>query len=305
MTVGMTTVAVVLALAAAACFGCAGYLQHASAREAPRRGPLRPRLLLDLLSDRRFAASLVLSVAAFGCQVAALHLAPLALVQPLLATQLLCYLGLVTVRHHRRPDAILLGGALLATVGLVGFLLVSRPASPPPGLQIGGTTALIAGVGLTILTVAALAIGSRLRSEWRAVPFAVACAVFYGVTAALVRSLVSGGIGLDIFTHWELYAIAVVAPMGFLLNQNAFQNGMFGSVAVAIITVGDPAVSIGLGTVWLGESLASGWTWTLAQVLTLIGMAGGVLVLAHRAQVLAERGLQLESGKPAARVVES
>lgn len=292
MTAGLMVVAIILSLAAAGSFGSAGYLQHASARRAPKRGPLRPRLLLDLLSDRRFAVSLVLSVAAFACQVAALHLAPLALVQPLLATQLVWYLGLVTVRHHHRPDAILLGGALLATAGLVGFLLVSRPTAPPPGAQIAGSTALIAGIGLTALTAAALLIGSRLRSEWRAVPFAVACAVFYGVTAALVRSLVSGGIGWSIFTQWELYAIAVVAPMGFLLNQNAFQNGMFGSVAVAIITVGDPAVSVGLGVVWLDESLAGGWVWTLAQVLTLVAMAAGVLVLAHRAQVLAERGPQ-------------
>jgi drug/metabolite transporter (DMT)-like permease len=292
MSTGSTVAAVALALVAAASFGSAGYLQHASARNAPRRGPLRPRLLLDLLSDRRFAGSLLLSVAAFACQVAALHLAPLALVQPLLATQLVWYLGLVTVRHHHSPDGVVLAGALLATEGLVGFLLVSRPSPPSPGAQIAGAAALIAGVGLTILTAAALLVGSRVRSEWRAVPFAVACAVFYGVTAALVRSLVSGGIGWDIFTHWELYAIAVIAPMGFLLNQNAFQNGMFGSVAVAIITVGDPVVSIGLGAIWLDESLAGGWASTLAEVLTLVAMAAGVLILAHRAQVLVERGLK-------------
>lgn len=117
MTAGLMAAAIVLSLAAAGSFGSAGYLQHASARNAPRRGALRPRLLLDLLSDRRFAGSLVLSVAAFACQVAALHLAPLALVQPLLATQLAWYLGLVTLRHHRRPDAVVLTGALLATAG--------------------------------------------------------------------------------------------------------------------------------------------------------------------------------------------
>src|SRR5690349_23976036 len=100
MSSGLIVAAIILTLGAALCFGSAGYLQHASARAAPRRGPLRPRLLVDLLKDRRFAGSLVLSVAAFACQVAALHLAPLALVQPVLATQLMCYLGLVTVRHH-------------------------------------------------------------------------------------------------------------------------------------------------------------------------------------------------------------
>jgi hypothetical protein len=94
VTVSLVATAVALALLAAGCFCTTGYLQHESARAAPRRGPLHPRLLLDLLADRRLALSLALSVAAFAFQLAALHLAPLALIQPLLATQPLCYLTL-------------------------------------------------------------------------------------------------------------------------------------------------------------------------------------------------------------------
>jgi hypothetical protein len=99
-----------------------------------------------------------------------------------------------------------------------------------------------------------------------AVTLAVVCAVFYGVTASL-RALAIGGIGLDLFKRWELHAIAAVAPVSFLLNQNAFQSGRFGSVAVATITIADPAVSIGLGVAWLGESLASGLWWTVGRSL--------------------------------------
>jgi hypothetical protein len=116
------------------------------------------------------------------------------------------------------------------------------------------------------LIAIALGIGSRLRTEWRAVTLAVVCAVFYGVTASL-RALAIGGIGLDLFKRWELHAIAAFAPVSFLLNQNAFQSGRFGSVAVATITIADPAVSIGLGVAWLGESLASGLWWTVGRSL--------------------------------------
>lgn len=282
-------VAVPVALAAALSFGGAGYLQHHAAQTAPRRGPLRPRLLLDLFADSRFRWSIILSVGAFILQVVALSLAPLALVQPLLVTQLLFYLGLVTVRRHHRPDTGLLIGAVLCTVGLVCFLFVSRPSPPPPGAHFSGAGALILGLGLVVLVVVVLLVASRLRSEWRAVPLAVACAVFYGVTAGLVRSLLTFADTGYLWQRWEAYAVVVIAPLGFLFNQNAFQNGVFGSVAVATITVGDPAVSIAVGSVWLGESLAAGFWWTFGQVTSLMLMAGGVLLVARRAQLVVDR----------------
>ena len=211
-------VAVPVALAAAGAFGSAAYLQHEAARQAPPRGPLRPRLIWDLLKIRGFRWSIALSIAGFGLQVGALSLAPLALVQPLLVSQLICYLLLVSLRTHRTPDRALLGGAALAAAGLATFLLVSRPASPPPGAQIGGLRAFVLGAVLIGVVALALVVASRLRSEARAVPLAVACAVCYGVTAGLIRSLSTTGWS-HAFSQWELYAIVVVAPAGFLLNQ--------------------------------------------------------------------------------------
>lgn len=281
-------VAVPIALAAAAGFGGAAYLQHEAAREAPPRGPLRPRLIWDLLKIAGFRWSIGLSIGAFALQVWALSLAPLALVQPLLITQLIFYLLLVSLRTHHTPDRALLGGAGLAAAGLATFLAVSRPASPPPGVQISGPRAFLLGAVLIGVVALALMAASRLRSEARAVPLAVACAVCYGVTAGLIRSLSTGGWS-HAFGQWELYAIVVIAPAGFLLNQNAFQNGLLGSVAVATITVGDPIVSVAVGVVWLEETLAVGWGWTTGQVLALLAVIGGILLLTRRAQIVAER----------------
>ena len=281
-------VAVPVALAAAAGFGGAAYLQHEAARQAPRRGPLRPGLIWDLLKISGFRWSIGLSIAGFALQVWALGLAPLALVQPLLITQLIFYLLLVTLRTHHTPDPALLGGAGLAAAGLATFLAVSRPASPPPEAQIGGWRALTLGAVLLGIVALALVLASRLRSEARAVPLAVACAVCYGVTAGLIRSLSTGG-WAHAFGQWELYAIVVVAPAGFLLNQNAFQNGLLGSVAVATITVGDPIVSVAVGVVWLEETLAVGWGWTTGQALSLLAVVGGILLLTRRAQIVADR----------------
>lgn len=283
-----TPVAVPIALAAAASFGGAAYLQHAAAQEVPQRGPLRPGLIWDLLHNRRFRWSIELSALAFVLQVWALSIAPLAMVQPLLITQLIFYLLLVSVRMHHSPDRRLLAGAGMAAAGIIGFLLVSRPSPAPVGARIGGLAAVVCGVVLAAVVAASLVVAARLRKEWRAVPLATACAVCYGVTAALVRSLTSAS-WPDLFTRWELWAVVVIAPLGFLLNQNAFQNGILGSVAVATITVGDPVVSVAAGAVWLGETLAVGWGWTTGQVLSLLVVVSGILLLAHRAQRIVDR----------------
>lgn len=275
--------AVPAAVAAAASFAGAAYLQHQAARRAPDRGPLRPRLIWDLLAMRPFRWSIVLSSLAFVLQVVALRLAPLAVVQPLLVTQLLFYLAIGSIRGRRLPDWWLILAAVMAMAGLAGFQLLAHPAPSSAGAaHFSGVAALPLGIGLAALVVIALVVASVLHQEWQALPLAAATAVFYGVTAGLVRSvLISGGGRLG---EWQLYAIIVIAPVGFLLNQNAFQEGRVGAVAVATITVGDPAVSIGIGAAWLGESLASGPLWTFGQVATLLLMAAGVLLLAHRAQ---------------------
>jgi hypothetical protein len=46
--------------------------------------------------------------------------------------------------------------------------------------------------------------------------------------------------------QWPLYLLVIVGPVGFLLNQNAFQAGILISLVLAIITTADPLVSISI-----------------------------------------------------------
>lgn len=70
---------------------------------------------------------------------------------------------------------------------------------------------------------------------------------------------------------------------GFLLNQNAYQAEPTASPALAVITTVGPLVGIGIGLLWLGESINTpGWALAL-EVISLAVMTGGVLALAYRA----------------------
>ncbi|HET7327758.1 MAG TPA: DMT family transporter [Nocardioidaceae bacterium] len=291
--------AITAALAAAAAFGGAGVLQHRATHQAETERPLQPRLLLSLIRLRPFRSGVLLGAAGFGLQVVALNFGPLILVQPLLVTGVLFFLAFGSVLDRHRPDGWIVAGALLALVGLSLFLLVAQPSGGTGDLEI--RDALPLGLALLGVVAVCLLVASRLVAELQAVPLAAATAVCYGLTAGLVRSLTSPGVSGQLWDRWELYAVAVVGPAGFLLNQNAFQSGMLGAVATATITVGDPIVAIGVGLLWLGESVATGPVVIACEVLTLMTMAAGIWLLAGRAQTLAEgmRAGPAPAGKPA------
>jgi hypothetical protein len=94
--------------------------------------------------------------------------------------------------------------------------------------------------------------------------------------------------------QWPLYAFIVAEPIGFLLNQNAFQESSLIAPVLAIRTVTDPLVAIGIGLVWLNEQIASSPAAIAAEVVGLISMSVGVLALAYRSPHLAA-----QSSRPA------
>lgn len=298
MEVSNLFIGVPAAIAAAAAFGLAGYLQHDVSQRTTDHGTLRPTLLLELLGFNRFRWSIVLSGVAFGLQVLALRFAPLAIVQPLLITGVLFYLGFAALKRHHQIDNGLLLGALMALTGLSGFLVFARPSGGTA--QFRGTTALPLGLALVAVVVACVFVALGLADEFRALPLAVATAVFYGVTAALIKSLLTTTSWSSLFTHWELYAVVVVAPIGFLLNQNAFQVGSVGAAAVATITTGDPIVAIAAGLFWLGESVGTGPVRTTGEILALTLMAFGILILTRRSQRIVDerRGYKPQNASP-------
>ncbi|MET9021767.1 DMT family transporter [Actinopolymorpha sp. NPDC004070] len=288
-----TLIGVLCALTGAATYGAAGVLQHHSAHQAPQRGALRPRLLLDLIQIRAFRTSVVFAVGGFVLQVVALRFAPLALVQPLLVTGTLFYIGFAYAMRRQWPDARLMLGALVAIVGLTGFLLLASPSESSPSEAaepIGNSAVVPLGMVLVGLVAACLVAATVVRNDLRAMPLAIATAICYGVTAGLVRDLSSSadlaqpGI---VLSRWQLYGIALIGVAGFLLNQNAFQSGLIGALASAVITVGDPIVAVAFGATWLGEDIAAGPLVTTAQAVMMVLVAGGVLLLARRSQQVA------------------
>jgi drug/metabolite transporter (DMT)-like permease len=276
--------AVLAALAAAVVFGGAAVMEQRSVKQVPERGVVSPRILLDLIHRPLWLASIAANIAGLLLQLLALHFGELALVQPIIAMDLLfaVLIAAATIRH-RAPDRIMLGGVVCCAAGIGGFLAIARPHGGSDTVSLPAVLPLGAGLAAVILICLSVARHSDRRR--RALALALACGVAFGVTAFLFKLLASAaGQGASaLLRQWPLYAVIVVGPFGFLLNQSAFQAGVLISPVLSVITVTDPLVSIGIAHLWLNETIASTPLDVAGEVISLAVMAAGITALAHRA----------------------
>lgn len=285
----LLVVAVVAALAGAMTYGLSAVLEQRSVSQVAERGVFAPRLLLDLAHRPLWLASIAATIAGAAMQAVALHFGPLALVQPILACDLLFAVLINAAALRTAPDGVLFAGAVCCAAGLGVFLGVAQPSGGTETVSLPAVIPLAAGLAAVLAGCLAWAkAGSRIT---RSLALALACGVCYGVNAFLLKlvtfSLAQGF--SEPLQQWPLYTLVVVGPVGFLLNQQAFQSGRLVSPALAVITTTTALVSIGIGYLWLDETFASGPVDVVSEVASLAVMTAGIVLLAHRAPVVARR----------------
>jgi drug/metabolite transporter (DMT)-like permease len=281
---------VLAALAGALVYGVTGVLQQRSARKVEGPTTNQLGLIRGLIGQPLWLFSTIGSVAGFGLQGLALGTGPIVLVQPLLVTGVLFAALTGFLLGHRPVDWPLMGSLLLTAGGLAAFLLVARPSPGNASLTVGEVLPL--AVTLFVLLIGCIALALRTEGLSRALALALASGIVYGVTAAVAKVTISefqtrglvGGL-----THWSLWALVVLGPLGFLLNQNAFRESELVSPTLAVITVTDPLVGIGIGVLWLDERIWGTPGAVVGEVLGLAAMALGVWLVAHRAPHLSEQ----------------
>ena len=285
------SVAVASALGAALLLGIASVADQRSTKRVESRQAMSPRILLDLARQPLWLTAVGTNVAGFALQVVALDFGSLALVEPLLVCDLVfaVLIARYLARSGRPPvsprrTAGILAGVGAATAGVAGFLVIGQPSDGHPDVSVSVGVLVPLAVGLVVITGGCLAVANRNRNL-RPLALALACGVSYGVAAFAVKLVTSefgGGPG-QVFTHWPIYLVAVVGPAGYILNQDAFQQGRFLAPVQAIITTADPVISIGLGVVWLGVRLHSGPADVFGEVASLMLMVAGIVLTARHA----------------------
>jgi hypothetical protein len=293
----MKTVAVVTAVVAALLFGISSVADQRSTKRVKTERVLSPAILLDLVKQPLWLMAIVTNLAAFALQVTALSWGSLAVVQPLLVFDLvfavligrsLLWDPSLFPEGAKRWDPVLLAGVAAATLGVAGFLAIGQPTAGHA--DVGFSVLLPLAVGLVVLVGGCLAVAAR-NENLRPLALALGCGVCYGVAAFSVKLVTTefGGGPARVFTNWPIYVLAITGPVGFILNQDAFQQGRFLAPVQAILTTTDPVISIALSILWLGSRLQSSPAAITGVVLSLLLMTAGIVITAHQAPQAARR----------------
>jgi hypothetical protein len=277
--------AVVTALASALVLGVSAVADQRSTKQVQTRRALSPQIIVDLVRQPLWLIAVGANIVGFALQVVALAFGSLALVQPIVACDLM-FSVLIGRYVWRRPSAtpanmkLMLGGVVATTVGVAGFLAIGQPS--------GGSTQAPSGIlpplaiGIVVVTGGCLAVAAR-NQTLGPLALALACGVNYGVAAFLIKLVTSefgGGPG-QVFTNWPIYVLAVVGPAGYILNQDAFQQGTLLAPVQAIISAADPVISIALGIGWLGVVLRGGPANIAGEVVSLLLLTAGIVMTAY------------------------
>jgi hypothetical protein len=263
---------------AAVLFAVGAVLQHEAAVLSTTARGLSLR---RLLRRRRWMIGQGATVLGTASQVAALAVAPVAVVQPTLAVTLVFGLGLRAARTRQIPLRQELVGVALTTGGLAVFLLAARPATAadqhePPVLPI---------VLAVLLSVLLVAVATRMGHGPHG---ALACGSAAGIAAGIAAVLISVGIdslqeggwvrALAGVTMWGAGVVAGVAIVG---GQQAYARGSLAWSLPAVILL-DPLAAVPAARLLLGERLEPGHAvvWLPAAVVAAVG----VVLLARTGQ---------------------
>ncbi|MDQ4134126.1 MAG: DMT family transporter [Actinomycetota bacterium] len=277
--------AIAVAIVAALLYAVGSVAQQKAASAVPTEEATGARLLTRLVANPVWLLGVAGDALGFAGQAVALALGSLALVQPLLVTSLLFALPLSAAWAGRRLKPADGLWALLLTAGLAVFVVAGDPTA---GVDRTATRHWLVTGAVLLPVIAGCLLGARASRSNRALLLGVVTGILFGLTAALVKSVMSlFGAGLvdAVLLHWEVHALIVIGATSFIAQANAFQAGEL-QLSMPVMTVLDPVVSTLIGVTILRERIqAHGAEWLLIGA-AVVAMAVGTAALARSAAAL-------------------
>jgi drug/metabolite transporter (DMT)-like permease len=230
-------VSLAAAVVAALCYGVAAVMQAMAARAASRRTPrsagssalgnVDPGLVLRMLHQWRFIASLALDLVGFVAQLVALRRLPLFAVQAMIA-------------------------ANLAVTAVVAAWLIHLELSWREWLAVAG---VVVGVGM-LGSSAGQQVVTGVSAEFKLALIGAVAGLGYGVLAVAARVLP----GFDVhqlIRDPAAYALAAAGVVSFMLYATALEDGSV-TVATAAVVLAETVPPAVVGIMYLGDHTRPG-----------------------------------------------
>ncbi|MGH3745007.1 MAG: DMT family transporter [Mycobacteriales bacterium] len=278
----------VFSIVAAFLFALGSVVQQRAAAQAPPQDVMSFRLLLWLVRRKLWLIGVVTALVGNGFSATALGHGGVAIVEPLLSTRLLFVLPMIAFYARRRPARRDLVAAAVTIGGLAVFIAAGRPSIDAGSASTTGPQWALA-VGIVAGLAAVVAVGGRhLPAVQRAPLLAGASGLLFGLQAALTSDadrLVSHP--LSLLSSWVPYAVLVVAVLGTLFLQSAYEMAPLPASFPAQVTV-EPITGVVLGVTVLDGSIRLGPPALALAVLGLVAMLAGIFALARSPLVVGD-----------------
>jgi drug/metabolite transporter (DMT)-like permease len=267
----------VAALTSAFCYGIAAVMQAMAIRSASRRparirdgspaaGRVDPGLIVRLLGQWRFVASLGIDIIGFLAQLVALRRLPLFAVQAVIASNL----AVTAVFAAWLMQVRLRMAEWLAVTGvIVGVGLLGTSAGAEGAADVDPPFQVALMVAVAVVALAGMA-AARLHGPART-PLLGACAgLGYAVLAVSARILPGFSV-TQLVRSPAAYTLAAAGIVSFMLYATALEGGSVtvATAAVVLVETVPPAI---VGVMFLGDTTRHG--------LTGVAVSGFILAVA-------------------------
>jgi drug/metabolite transporter (DMT)-like permease len=259
------------ALVSAICYGVAAVMQAISVRAASRRAPAEadagrrvdPGLVVRMLRQGPFLASIGIDLLGFIAQLVALRRLPLFAVQAIIAANLavtaVCAAWLMKARLSGREWLAVAG--VVVGVGLLGSSAGAQGASTVGwAFQLG---LIIAVAAVALLGMAA----ARLPNPTRTPVLGAIAGLGYGVLAVSARVL-PGFAPAQLVRNPATYTLAAAGIVSFMLYAAALDGGSVTTATAAVILAETVPPAL-IGVLFLGDTTRRGLTGVAAMGFAL------------------------------------
>jgi drug/metabolite transporter (DMT)-like permease len=272
----MDLTASVLALLSALSTALATTLQQRGALDTPAEGN-DPRFFVQVLTQPMWLLGGVFMLLGWLFQAVALDRGVFVIVQTICSLSLVFALPLGMKLTNQKIGRRQLTGAVLALVGIIGFLVFGEPAGSIR--KPDASTMLIWGL-IALGTLIGLGwIAAKRRGPPAAALFGTAAGVSFGVQAAATKIFVGQlGNGVAVLVGLvSTYVLIFCALAGFALQQSALKTG-FLAPAMAATNASALATSVLLGVVIFDDQLASSGHLGFALFSLAVSIVGVVIL---------------------------
>jgi drug/metabolite transporter (DMT)-like permease len=217
--------------------------------------------MLRLAANRQWLLGTVMVILAIVCQLGALALSPIAVVQPVGVFALVITAVISARASHERMDAPSIRAIAICVVAVVIFVTVAALTTHVSAIHNSNVVVvLIVAASVVLIIGGAFLIGRRRLTR---IFYVISSGVLFGFVATLAKVII-GRVETVVGAHHSAFAvggltylcllgIVIAGSLGQYLQQSAFTSGS-PEVVVAGLTVIDPIVGASVGLAALGEA---------------------------------------------------